>query len=141
RPLPGTSALPPRPVRHRSAPPHHLNRGTHMTAVLPQRHAPGRTLLADLAHDLRSGWRAQAACNGAPPELFDPLETSDLGFGLRAEDTLRIQCALTFCAVCPVVNECRRERQRSTHPLFGVWAGEYVCVQEARRRWREDRAA
>lgn len=56
------------------------------------------------------GWRDEAACRGADPSVMVPDHVDDV-----AE-------ALTYCARCPVIDECDEyaERNGETH---GVWGG------------------
>ena len=55
-------------------------------------------------------WRDQAACNGADTRLFYP------------EDGGSVRKAMAFCAVCPVVAECRQWALEFPE-VWGVWGG------------------
>ena len=55
-------------------------------------------------------WRDQAACNGADTRLFYP------------EDGGSVRKAMAFCAVCPVVTECRQWALEFPE-VWGVWGG------------------
>jgi WhiB family redox-sensing transcriptional regulator len=88
----------------------------------------------------RWGWQNHAACRGAPMELFFGPE------GERsAERDRRESGALRLCAVCPVLETCRRHAMvmPETH---GVWGGMTEAQRtteravERRRRGKETAA-
>jgi len=70
-------------------------------------------------------WMADAVCAGEPLETFFP--------GQRSFDAAR-----AICAVCPVLEDCRRTCDRAEGPpvgqLFGLYAGESPGERAARRR-------
>lgn len=69
------------------------------------------------------GWRAQAACKGAPVELF--FRDYSTGGDLNAPYRL--------CATCPVRYECLAD---NLYEPFGIWGGVTVNQRRRlRRRW------
>ncbi|RJL23633.1 WhiB family transcriptional regulator [Bailinhaonella thermotolerans] len=77
-------------------------------------------------------WSKRAACQGADPEIFFPLNV------LAAEQVGR---AKEICARCPVVRECHAFAQR-TGQAEGIWGG--MTPQERRMSrfpvgWRQSR--
>jgi len=84
----------------------------------------------------RFGWQNQAACRGAPLELFFGPD------GERsAERERRERDALELCAACPVIQTCRRHAMVMPED-HGVWGGttEAERTTERRRRRRETAA-
>lgn len=83
----------------------------------------------------RPEWQVRAACRGAGPDLFFPP-----GDPTRAE----LEEALSFCAVCPVVDECHEwwmsmplEQRRE-----GIWANRRRATRKRSTRrgraWRDE---
>ena len=71
---------------------------------------------------VRPAWHARAACRGAGPGAFFPVE---LGTGA----TNAYQAAIgRYCARCPVVSQCRKAGR---HEGYGLWGG---AIPSARRR-------
>lgn len=61
-------------------------------------------------------WREQASCKGIDPNVFVPNERS----GLTGRQTYAL--ARTFCAICPVVNECLQYAVEANIE-FGMFGG------------------
>lgn len=68
-------------------------------------------------------WRAQAACRGAPPDLFFPG---------RGDGRCATAQARRFCDGCPVSEECLEHGTR--HEEFGIWGGRSGMELRRRRR-------
>lgn len=69
-------------------------------------------------------WRGRAACRGVDTELFyDP-------------DDPGVQVALTYCAKCPVLRECR-DYAIEGHEPYGTWGG---LTEPERRKLRRGSA-
>lgn len=83
----------------------------------------------------REPWRAQAACEGAGPDLFFPPDADER---LVATTTWSPEPAQAVCAVCPVRRECL-EWAVATRQPDGVWGG--ADPSEMRRLWRASRRA
>lgn len=82
-------------------------------------------------------WVAEAACRGMDPALFIPPKD---GASIR-----NIARAKAVCAICPVIDDCRREH--ATEPL-GIWfgttpgeRGEHGTVNAFRRHRRNGEEA
>ncbi|WPR52786.1 WhiB family transcriptional regulator [Streptomyces sp. S399] len=60
-------------------------------------------------------WTAQAACIGAPPEIFHPPQEAGLTQVVARE-------AKAWCARCPVQARCLAEALERAEP-HGVWGG------------------
>jgi hypothetical protein len=89
-------------------------------------------------------WRDLAECAYADPELFEPLTQLEAltvtHRGARSVD--RIAIALSYCAVCPVVVQCRRDGLGSVdYPREGVYGGECVSAKQAQVRYVAARAS
>lgn len=87
---------------------------------------PARRLWLEHAFGARptgdDNWRDAAACRSADPELFWP-----------AADEYP-SAALSMCARCPVVGDCREDFQRSELPDYGgVWFGTTPSERVERR--------
>jgi WhiB family redox-sensing transcriptional regulator len=74
-------------------------------------------------------WQYEGACRQADPRLFFHPE------GARGPSkTKREAQALAFCAVCPVMLECR-EQALSSREVYGVWGG---LTEDDRERLRAE---
>ncbi len=62
-------------------------------------------------------WQYQGACNAADPETFFPPEW-ERGPRRRSREAK----AKSFCAVCPVVQECL-SHALDVQESYGVWGG------------------
>ena len=62
-------------------------------------------------------WHARAACRGVDGTVFYPVGASGCPDRARSEET-----AKRYCAVCPVVEPCRRHAL-SLGAAEGVWGG------------------
>ena len=72
-------------------------------------------------------WRDHAACLGAPQHLFIPEEA-----GNTVEKRKNTEAAKAFCAICPVIDDCRQFVQaHASFTLIGIWAGQ--TTQERRK--------
>jgi WhiB family redox-sensing transcriptional regulator len=72
-------------------------------------------------------WRDKAACLGAPQHLFIPEDK-----GNTIAKRKNTEAAKAFCAVCPVIEDCRQfVRQHASFTLIGIWAGQ--TTQERRK--------
>lgn len=79
---------------------------------------------------MTDNWRDRAACLGADPRLFDPLDGSETNkLGTAAEAHPRIQEAIAVCRRCPVRADCGRHAGKEE----GVWAGSYRSKMKAER--------
>ena len=76
-------------------------------------------------------WEGEAACHGADLSLFFAPNY----FERKAVKDAREKEAKTFCARCPVVDECR-EYALDTREEHGVWGG---LNERERRRLRRRR--
>jgi WhiB family transcriptional regulator, redox-sensing transcriptional regulator len=76
----------------------------------------------------RFGWQNRAACRGAPLELFFGPDGERPG-----ERDRRERDALALCAVCPVLDTCRRHAlvMPETH---GVWGGTTEATRAGQRK-------
>ncbi len=83
--------------------------------------------------DPNPGWREEAACAGADPDLFFPVGDTDLE---------TIAAAKAVCAGCPVKEDCLAY-SIETNQTDGVWGGLTASERRRlRRRWlRELRRA
>jgi WhiB family redox-sensing transcriptional regulator len=74
------------------------------------------------------GWRAQAACQGADPDLFFPVAPPNTGAGQR-----QVAQAREVCRSCAVTADCLRFAL-ATRQAHGVWAGTTEGQRAAARR-------
>lgn len=66
-----------------------------------------------------TGWRQEAACAGADPELFFPLTAA-------AQHTDQVTRARSYCVRCEVIAECERMAARLESRgvrVHGIWYG------------------
>lgn len=76
-------------------------------------------------------WRVRAACAGANPNLFVPIErlTTDGSAYYALPDAKQ---ALSYCRECPVQAECAAfAAEMSDYAAVGVWGGRYRSQHEA----------
>lgn len=78
--------------------------------------------------DCDTRWQDLAACAGAEPELFWPLDEAE--HGGRVETKPRILDALSYCQRCPVVVQCGAFA-RDTGSV-GVWGNRYIGMTKGR---------
>lgn len=84
----------------------------------------------------RLTWLDRAACKDADPMLFTPPEDSDdcpdessprtrakIILGIQANIAYAALEALTYCQVCPVIDECLRQVRPETSGFTGIAAG------------------
>ena len=73
-------------------------------------------------------WREHAACAGADPESFSPVEwwTTDEAEVVEA-------AARRWCAGCPVLAACARFADTSRHT--GLWGGGMRRIKSGRYVW------
>jgi hypothetical protein len=90
--------------------------------------ASGATRTAGRTVDLR--WRDLAACRGAPLRLFFPPPGPAHG-----ESSITAE-ALSYCARCPVTEECLAEAHRYPMVKEGIWGGLSVNERKRLRRSR-----
>lgn len=96
-----------------------------MTAV--ERHLLPATHGGEWEPDLWQGrpdWHTRAACRGVGPEVFF----------LQRGDSRGLALALSYCARCPVVDECRDFAASQPALLVGIWGGEAGRARRIRRR-------
>jgi hypothetical protein len=79
-------------------------------------------------------WLEDAACRGAPLDLFFAKSADHQYLEARA-----------FCRTCPVLRECREatdraERDLPRGALFGFFGGESAAERHTRRRARQTAA-
>lgn len=75
-------------------------------------------------------WRMDAACVGADPELFFPVETGS------QQRRVHLRKAWKYCGPCPVRTECYQDALR-TGERHGIWGG--LDMQEPQmREWMRD---
>ena len=75
------------------------------------------------------GWRDEAACRDADPELFFPVGTTGPAL---AQATV----AKEVCSTCPVAEQCLIFAV-TTNQEFGIWGGlDEEERRDVRRRWR-----
>lgn len=79
---------------------------------------PAAPTLAELL-GAADDWRADAACIGADPALFAPLEEHEPRRYRRYPE--RATLAASYCAACPVRRPCAAYADRRRE--LGVWAG------------------
>lgn len=72
-------------------------------------------------------WRDHAACRGADPELFAPVDITKPDTVPAARETAR-----RYCASCPVLAECGRDADSRRHS--GLWAGAWRTTQPTYHR-------
>ncbi len=72
-------------------------------------------------------WQFDAACRTADPELFFSPE-SERGPRRRARE----RSAKSFCARCPVVQECLDHALKVKEP-YGVWGAQTTCERQGGR--------
>ncbi len=82
----------------------------------------------------REPWRAQAACQGAGPDLFFPPDAGEAA----AHATWSPAPAQAVCATCPVRTDCLDWAVATRQP-DGVWGG--LDPSEVRRLWRRSRSS
>lgn len=82
-----------------------------------------RYLFAAPAARMSEQWWASAACRQAEPEVFFPLSKHDL---------MSRRIAESYCAACPVNEQCLTVALRD-RGLVGIWGG---TDEEERRRMR-----
>lgn len=81
----------------------------------------------------RMDWRQNAACRGTDTELF-----------FVSDARLIAKVARTYCAVCPVMDDCYAEAlrfERSEQNINGVWAGLSASQRTKLHRARNRAAA
>lgn len=78
-------------------------------------------------------WRDDAACRTADPTVFFPTARPGPGVDHDYED--RVATARSYCAVCPVIDECL-EDALSRGQQDGVWGG---LTEDERTRYRRAR--
>jgi hypothetical protein len=82
----------------------------------------GQTSAAIARFEERAGlrqpvWHHDAACRGAPPEIFFDKGTA---YGaLTIEGAHRRRLAKTYCEECPVIQQCRDLYMAEEHGIFG----------------------
>ncbi len=75
------------------------------------------------------GWRIDAACRDADPDLFFPIGTGDAAVEQAAT-------AKRYCESCPVAQECLIFAV-TTSQEYGVWGGlDEEERRDVRRGWR-----
>lgn len=78
------------------------------------------------------GWRREAACRHADPDLFFPAGTTGAAVG-------QVEAAKAFCESCPVQDACLRFALE-TNQEAGIWGGKEEHERRRLRRvWREKR--
>lgn len=95
-----------------------------MTAV--ERHLLPATHGGEWEPDLWQGrpdWHTRAACRGVGPEVFF----------LQRGDSRGLALALSYCARCPVVDECRDFAASQPALLVGIWGGDAGRARRIRR--------
>lgn len=63
-------------------------------------------------------WQQDAACVGADPARFEPIDRWEPNLELELQETAR-----TFCRGCPVLKDCAAYADRNRHG--GIWGGSY----------------
>lgn len=75
-----------------------------------------------------ASWPERAACLRAEPRLFDPPVVGEFHFARararKSNPRARMDQALSFCKVCPVVNECLADAVKNRES--GIRGGQLV---------------